>query len=106
MNANKHICNAQDQKYAGPFKKTNKPLSVCQTLRQSMMRLERLLSSVEVPDYWTRDCEVRDAENRSSPKDRPALVSNNYKAPFTRYNLLWNRLSNRFDNRLYHVNGV
>ena len=27
-------------------------------------------------------------------------------APFTRYNLLSNRLSNRFDNRLYRVNGV
>jgi len=28
------------------------------------------------------------------------------EAPFTRNNLLWNRLSNRFDNRLYRVNGV
>ena len=28
------------------------------------------------------------------------------EAPFTRYNLLSNRLSNRFDNRLYRVNGV
>ena len=30
----------------------------------------------------------------------------NIKAPFTRYNLLLNRLSNRFDNRLCRVNGV
>jgi len=28
------------------------------------------------------------------------------KAPFTRYILLSNRLSNRFDNRFYRVNGV
>ena len=28
------------------------------------------------------------------------------KTPFTRCNLLSNRLSNRFDNRLYRVNGV
>ena len=27
----------------------------------------------------------------------------NFKAPFTRYNLLSNRLSNRFDNRFYRV---
>jgi len=27
-------------------------------------------------------------------------------APFTRYNLLSNRLYNRFDNRLYRVNGI
>jgi len=28
------------------------------------------------------------------------------QAPFTRYNLLSNRLYNRYDNRLYRVNGV
>jgi len=28
------------------------------------------------------------------------------KTPFTQYNLLSNRLSNRFNNRLYRVNGV
>jgi len=28
------------------------------------------------------------------------------QAPFTRYNMLSNRLYNRFDNRLYRVNGV
>ena len=30
----------------------------------------------------------------------------NYQAPFTQYNLLSNRLYNRFDNRLCRVNGV
>jgi len=38
------------------------------------------------------------------------VPTNHIKAPFTRYNLLSNRLSspfdNRFDNRLYRVNGV
>jgi len=29
-----------------------------------------------------------------------------FEAPFTRYNLLSNRLYNRIDNRLYRVNGV
>ena len=36
------------------------------------------------------------------------MVNNMLKteAPFTRYNLLSYRLYNRFDNRLYRVNGV
>jgi len=32
--------------------------------------------------------------------------AHNPKTPFTRYNQLSIRLSNRFDNRLYRVNGV